>query len=155
MSFRARIRRSTIRSLTAVLMCAYAAAAPAQAVVTAPPAANDHRWDCWISSDPRQTVISYLIRCIPDRDAPLEDPPLDSPQALLLDELHERIHRNESAEIDAQLAVGRFNAVGSYIQQIRIHQYPYEESWQQGQPRELVKAVLCKLEPDCPVLLDR
>lgn len=155
MSFRATTRRSAVRALAAALMFGWAAATPAQEVVTASAAGNDHRWDCWVSSDPQQLIVSYLIRCIADRDVAPEDPPIDTPEALLLDELHERIHRNESVEIDTDLAAGRFATVASYIQQIRIHQYPYEESWQQGQPRELVKAVLCKLEPDCPVLLNR
>lgn len=153
MSLRARIFRSTTLALAIVLVGGYAAAATPGAVGTAP-AGNDHRWDCWVSSDTRHTIVSYLIRCIADRDAAREDPPIDTVEALLLDELHERIHRAEGPEIDRDLALGRFNAVASYIRQIRIHQYPYEESWQQGQPRELVKAVLCPSEPDCPVLLN-
>lgn len=154
MSLRAWFRRSTTRLLVTALVGAYAAAAGAQGTVGTTLAGGPLRWDCWISSDPQHTIVSYLIRCIADRGVPPEEPPIDTTEALLLDELHERIHRDEGPEIDRDLALGRFNLVASYIQQIRIHQYPYEESWQQGQPRELVKAVLCKSEPECPVLLN-
>lgn len=130
---------------------------PARAAETAEPSltGNDHTWDCWVSTDPHQTVVDYFIRCIHDRDIPPPEPPLDSPQAVLLDLIHDAIHQGQASEIDADYAAGRFIEVGSYIRQIKIHQYPYPESWEQERPKRLVQAALCRQAPDCPVLLFR
>lgn len=112
-------------------------------------------WDCWVSTDLNEVVVSYAIRCIVDREDMPADPPAESLSALLLDIVHDNIHLGRSVELDLDLAAGRLTEVSSYIKQIRIHQYPYAESWGESRPQQLVRAVLCKTAPDCPVLLSQ
>lgn len=151
--------RSIIRASLAVLVAIHVGSAFAQILLDesldTSTQGNDHVWDCWISADLKTKVVTYMIRCIPDRDVLPADPPADSPQAVILDMIHDHIHRNEAAEIDLDLASGRLAEVSRYIKQVRIYQYPYEESWLQSRPQQLVESVLCKNQTNCAVLLYR
>lgn len=137
------------------LLLSHAPASFAQMLIDPPPVGNDHAWDCWISSDPTQKIASYLLRCIRDREISPDEPPNNTPQSVLLDVVHDRIHRGETVELDLDLANGRFNDVLSYMWRIRIHQYPYEESFQQAEPELLVQALLCRPTVDCAVHVQR
>jgi hypothetical protein len=146
---------SIFRRLLVLLAICHSFSATAAEPAGSPASSPDRGWDCWVSTDLKDVAVSYLIRCIRDRETKPADPPADSLPALLLDIVHENIHRGKAIEIDLDLATGRLAEASPYIQQIRIHQYPYTESWGQERPQQLVRAVLCKTDPDCPVLLSQ
>lgn len=145
--------RFFFRRLIVLLAICHSFAALAAEPVESIAASPARGWDCWVSTDLKDVAVSYLIRCIQAREVLPADPPANSLPALLLDIVHENIHRGKAIEIDLDLAAGRLAEVGPYIQKIRIHQYPYAESWSEGRPQQLVRAALCKTDPDCPVLL--
>lgn len=114
---------------------------------------DDHVWDCWVSSDVAREVVSYRIRCIHDRQ--FTDPALADTTTVdgLLDYVHEMIHAREFAALDRDLSDGLGQLIAGHLWSIRIHQYPYEESWQAGHPQQLVRATLCPTTPGCPVVI--
>lgn len=116
---------------------------------------SDHTWDCWVSSDTPRGVVSYAIRCIHDR--PYTNVALVDAQTVegLLDYVHQMIHAGEFATLDRDLSNGLGASIAGYLWSIRIHQYPYEESWDAGLPQRLVQAALCDTTEACPVLLFR
>jgi hypothetical protein len=147
--------RTIARGLLAGFALAGAAApAGAQELLENPPAGNDHVWDCWVSQD-WTPAATYLIRCIHDRDVPPPEPAPDSPEAILLDHVHELIHQGDSLQLDAEVRYGLLTELAGHVWQIRIHQYPYEESWKEGRPQMLVQRLLCPSTPDCPVMIQR
>lgn len=148
-----RLRRIFLALLLSALSV-FNSASQAQELLDPPPVDNDHMWDCWISTDDA-AVVTYFIRCIRDREVAPPEPPPDSVQGVLLDLIHERIHLGQTEALDVDLAAGRLEEVLSHIWRIRIHQYPYEESWEQERPQLLVQSLLCSSTPDCLVLLYR
>lgn len=116
---------------------------------------GDHLWDCWVSSDTPRGVVSYAIRCI--RDRPFTDVALVDAQTVegLLDYVHQMIHAGEFTTLDRDLANGLGASIAGHLWSIRIHQYPYEESWDAMLPQRLVQAALCDATEACPVLLFR
>lgn len=151
--------RSAVRLFLVVPASCLAFASIADEAADSTAATEHPGWDCWVSTELKQVVVSYSIRCIRAREAipaaAPADPPTDSPPALLLDIVHKKIHQGNSIDIDVDLAAGRLAEVSPYIRQIRIHQYPYVESWSEGRPQQLVRAALCPANPDCPVLVSR
>lgn len=141
--------------LVAALLAGGAGPAAAGELLEPPPADNDHVWDCWISQEFAPKAASYLIRCIRDRDVAPPEPPPDSPEAILLDHVHDLIHQGDSLQLDAEILHGLATELTSHLWQIRIHQYPYEESWRDGRPHLLVQNLLCATTPDCRVLIQR
>lgn len=116
---------------------------------------DDHVWDCWVSTDLVREVVSYKIRCI--RDRPFTDPALADPTTVdgLLDYVHEMIHAREFAALDRDLASGLGQLLAGHVWSIRIHQYPYDESWDAELPQRLVQAALCESAAACPVMVFR
>lgn len=145
--------RSICRRFLVLLAICHSFSASAAEPVGSTELSPDRGWDCWVSTDLKQVVVSYAIRCIRAREDKPADPPAESLSALLLDIVHENIHRGKAIELDLDLAAGRLTEASPYIKQIRIHQYPYAESWGEERPQQLVRAVLCKTDPGCPVLL--
>lgn len=146
---------SIFRRFLVLLAICHSVSAPAAEPVESTALIPDSGWDCWVSTDLNAVVVSYAIRCIRAREVPPADPPAESLSALLLDIVHDNIHRGRAIEIDLDLAAGRLAEASPYIKQIRIHQYPYAESWGDGRPQLLVRAALCKTDPDCPVVLSQ
>lgn len=109
-------------------------------------------FDCWVGYDGKPYFTSY-IRCIADRDLP-QAAPLDPESDLLLDLLHRELHTRSGAEAERTMKahmelVREARAVWS----IRIHSYPYEWSWNEGRPEQLVRAVLCPKNVPCAVMI--
>lgn len=142
---------------TLALLCLLLGGAVAAQDAVAPGAADGeaHTWDCWVSSDTPRGVVSYLIRCIHDR--PITDVALVDQQTVegLLDYVHQMIHAGEFSTLDRDLADGLAASIAGYLWSIRIHQYPYEESWDAQLPQRLVQAALCDATEGCPVLIFR
>ena len=113
---------------------------------------DDHIWDCWVSNGSGQ-LVSYHIRCINDRY--FTDPSAGVPGLLegLLDYVHKMIHAGEVEALDRDLANGMFEVLYGYIHSIRIHNFPYEESWVSERPHALVRAALCPNTARCPVFI--
>ncbi|MBI5900039.1 MAG: hypothetical protein HZB40_12510 [Rhodocyclales bacterium] len=98
--------------------------------------------DCWVGQDgpPRHT---NFIRCMVDRDLPypvLADQRLDD----FLTELHKELHAKSGADAE-RMYKANIELVRESISiwNIRIFTYPYEWSWQEGRPQQLVRSVLC------------
>ena len=147
--------RDAVHRLITLFLALWALPGLAQATPVPSTGDTDMRWDCWVSSDSRQKVVGYAIRCIRDRAVPTTDPIPDSLQAILLDLVHEHIHQGEAIAIDQDLSAGRLAEVSKYIKQIRIHQYPYESSWEDGRPKQLIESVLCRGASECAVVVIR
>lgn len=128
------------------------APANSQTLVDVATATTVPRWDCWISLEWRPAAI-YSIRCIHDRDVPPPEPAPDPATAALLDYVHERIHRGETQQLDADVAAGRLAELYGHIWNVRIYQYPYEESWRDRRPELLVQGTLCAGTPACQVMI--
>lgn len=118
----------------------------------APVGGTDAMWDCWISVDDRQ-VVSYYVRCIRGR-TPVDDAVTDvSVEDGLLDYVHQMIHAGQVLALDQDLANGMGEALAGHIHSVRIHQYPYEQSWATERPQHLVQAILCPATATCPVFI--
>lgn len=140
-------------------------AASAQEVSTVVAGGTPPMWDCWISDDSAD-IISYSIRCINDQtagsggrttsstntstntSAGIVPGPLDD----ALGHVRRRLRAGEILALDQDLVNGLGEALYGHLWSIRIHQYPYEDSWQAGRPQELVRATLCPTSPACPVV---
>ena len=146
---------TAVRTFWAVLIACYANVGLSQTLLDPPPEGNDHAWDCWISTNPTEYIVSYMIRCIRDRDVNPNDPPADSIQSVLLDKIHDHIHNGETLELDMGIVRGRFDEVLSHVWRIRIHQYPYEESWRLEAPQMLVQNTLCRSTEACFIRMQR
>lgn len=146
-----------IRRLLAVLclLAAWGGPVAGDALPASGADGDDHRWDCWVSSEDRRGVISYLIRCIHDR--PLVDPALLVGGSVegLLDYVHQMIHARQFVALDRDLESGLRESLAGYLWSIRIHQYPYDESWDAELPQRLVRAALCTETEACPVAVFR
>jgi hypothetical protein len=121
----------------------------ALAQTPAPPAKL--AWDCWISP-----VKEVTIRCIAAREGnEPADPALDSAEAVVLDHVHNLIHRGKGVEIDgvvlANIDVFRQGSVWN----IRLWNYPLEASWAEDRPAKIVRAALCPAGTTCEVFVSR
>lgn len=146
------------RLLGALALCGLLAGVPLAAQEASSPLfvdGEDHAWDCWVSQDAPRGVVSYVIRCIHDR--PAVDLALIDRHSVdgLLDYVHQMLHAGEFATLDRDLANGLAASIAGYMWSIRIHQYPYESSWDAKLPQRLVQAALCSATDACPVLLFR
>lgn len=106
--------------------------------------------DCWIGLDGGRAPVNY-IRCIIDRDLPhpeLANLRLDA----FLDSLHAELHQKSGADAE-RLYKANLSLVkeAPAVWSIRIISYPYEWSWDEGRPQQLVRAVLCPADTACTV----
>lgn len=118
----------------------------------APRAPSSVGFDCWVGRDGKPFFTNY-IRCIADRDLPQAVQP-DPESELILDLLHRELHTRSGADAEKTMKahielVRETRAVWS----IRIHSYPYEWSWQEGRPEQLVRSVLCPNDVPCTVMI--
>ncbi|MBI5791750.1 MAG: hypothetical protein HZA63_09780 [Rhodocyclales bacterium] len=116
------------------------------------PAVSRIGFDCWVGRDGKPFFTNY-IRCIADRDLPQPAQP-DPESELILDLLHRELHTRSGADAEKSMKahielVRETRAVWS----IRIHSYPYEWSWQEGRPEQLVRSVLCPNDVPCTVMI--
>ena len=116
------------------------------------PATSSVGFDCWVGRDGKPFYTNY-IRCIADRDLPQTAQP-DPESELILDLLHRELHTRSGADAEKTMKahielVRETRAVWS----IRIHSYPYEWSWQEGRPEQLVRSVLCPNDVPCTVMI--
>ena len=116
------------------------------------PATSSVGFDCWVGRDGKPFYTNY-IRCIADRDLPQMAQP-DPESELILDLLHRELHTRSGADAEKTMKahielVRETRAVWS----IRIHSYPYEWSWQEGRPEQLVRSVLCPNDVPCTVMI--
>jgi len=109
-------------------------------------------FDCWVGHDGKPFFTNY-IRCIADRDLP--HPELVNQQSeTFLNLLHQELHAKSGAAAEAMMKANlELVRESRSIWNIRIHSYPYEWSWQEGRPEQLVRAVLCPRDVPCTVMV--
>lgn len=116
---------------------------------TASPA-NTVGLDCWVGQD-GPPLHTNFIRCMVDRDLPypvLADQRLDA----FLTDLHKELHGRSGADAE-RMYKANIELVRESISiwNIRIFTYPYEWSWQEDRPGQLVRSVLCPRDVTCVV----
>lgn len=108
-------------------------------------------WDCWIAIDD-----PVRIRCIADRDslerAGAEDPAQEL-ETVLLDAIHDAIHRGELRDIDQLLRDNPAVLRPGSVWTVYLYTLPTRESWLEGRPATLIRAVLCQNDRSCRVFL--
>ena len=136
-----------------ILLWLFFAVATATAQTPVAPAAI-FGFDCWVGIDVNRFATNY-IRCMADRDLPyqhLPDPKSDAVMDILHTELHGRSGADAERLYKANIELIRESRS---VWNIVIHSYPYEWSWQEGLPEQLVRAVLCPRDGTCRVLVTR
>ena len=138
----------TLRRLALLPLLLLLAASASGQTTGSPP--SGFGFDCWIGLEGGHLQVNY-IRCIADRDLPhpeLANQRLDA----FLDDLHNELHQKSGADAErlykSNLSLIRESAS---VWSIRIVSYPYEWSWQEGLPQQLVRAVLCPKDNPCTV----
>lgn len=106
--------------------------------------------DCWVGQD-GAPLFTNFIRCMVDRDLPypaLADQHLDA----FLSNLHTELHSKSGADAE-RMYKSNIQLVRESISvwNIRIFTYPYEWSWEEGRPQQLVRSVLCPRDIPCTV----
>ncbi|MBI5108199.1 MAG: hypothetical protein HZA62_05580 [Rhodocyclales bacterium] len=117
---------------------------------TAPAPARPVGLDCWVGQD-GPPLFTNFIRCMVDRDLPypvLADERLDA----FLTQLHQELHGKSGADAE-RMYKANIELVRESISiwNIRIFTFPYEWSWQEGRPQQLVRSVLCPRDVPCRV----
>lgn len=108
-------------------------------------------FDCWIGNFKGKYTMQY-IRCIQDR--PDTDPSDQEELAQqLLDEIHYEIHWGSSERAEAIVHDNPWLNGGEMVYSIRLFTYPYEWSWEEGNPQYLVRANLCSATMSCRVAI--
>lgn len=106
--------------------------------------------DCWVGQD-GPPLHTNFIRCMVDRDLPyptLVDERLDA----FLTDLHKELHGKSGADAERMYKANiQLVRETSSIWNIRIFTFPYEWSWQEGRPQQLVRSVLCPRDVSCVV----
>ena len=109
---------------------------------------------CWIGTD-GAPLFTRRIRCIADRELRLEElPDLESPT--IVDILHRELHFGSgvSTEKVFKANIERVRESGE-VWNIRIFTDPYDSSWEERRPQQLVNAVLCPRDLTCTVMFTR
>lgn len=123
-------------------------AGPVLAQSTSP--SNTIGLDCWVGQDGPPLNINF-IRCMVDRDLPypvLVDQRID----VFLTDLHKELHGKSGADAERMYKANiELVRESSSIWNIRIFSFPYEWSWQEGRPQQLVRSVLCPRDVSCVV----
>jgi hypothetical protein len=131
----------------ALLLLLFSGGVVAQTTVAPAPAVG---LDCWVGQDGPPLFVNF-IRCMVDRDLPyptLADQQLDA----FLSKLHTELHSKSGADAE-RLYKSNIELVRESISvwNIRIFTYPYEWSWEEGRPQQLVRSVLCPRDIPCRV----
>lgn len=143
--------RASARSRSApglAKQCLAAFAASWMAAAQASPAAG---WDCWVDSGE-----GGGIRCIADRDVRPRSPgdssaDDDEGAEVLLERVHDSLHRGDPARA-GELVRDRAHLLRpGDVWTVRLSAPPTETSWLEGRPARLVRALMCRGTPACPV----
>ncbi len=132
--------------MTGLLVAMHAGASVAQS----PAETRTVGLDCWVGRDGGQIQTNY-IRCIADRDLPhpeLADQRLNA----FLDDLHKELHDKSGTDAERMYkSNSTLVRESASVWNIRIISYPYEWSWEEERPQQLVRAVLCPRDVTCTV----
>lgn len=109
---------------------------------------------CWLGAD-GAPFFARKIRCITDRELRLEEMP-DMTSPTIIDILHRELHFGSAASAE-RLFKANIERVqeGAEVWVIRIFNEPYESSWEERRPQQLVNAVLCPRATTCTVMFTR
>jgi hypothetical protein len=111
-------------------------------------------WDCWV--EPGE---GGGIRCIADRDWPLPLPEEytddDESAEVLLELVHDYLHRGKPRRA-GELVQERIHLLRrGDLWSIRLSAPPFETSWEEARPQQLVRALLCPPRTECAVRFHR
>lgn len=113
-------------------------------------AASTLDWDCWVS-----TTEPVAIRCIVARETRASGIDEDELQAALLEHVHSLIHARRTQEIDGVL-LSNLQVLGEgSVWSIFIWNQPFDTSWREDRPRNVVRIALCPRDYACNVFLER
>lgn len=130
----------------------FAAATAFGQTAAAPPAVVG--FHCWIGTD-GAPLYTRRIRCIADRELRLEEmPDLESPN--IVDLLHRELHFGSGVSTEKLFKANVERVRESReVWNIRIFTDPYDSSWEEQRPQQLVNAVLCPRDLTCTVTFTR
>lgn len=132
------------------ILCA-AATAFGQTTAAPTPEVGFH---CWVGTD-GAPLFTRRIRCIADRELRLEEmPDMESPN--IIDLLHRELHFGSGVSTE-KLFKANIERVreSREVWNIRIFSDPYDSSWEERRPQQLVNAVLCPRDTTCAVMFSR
>jgi hypothetical protein len=132
-----------------VMLNLYCSSLPATAQ-TAVADAGDTSWLCWMAPS-----APPVIRCsleIAYQPAPLTLEQADSSEVLEL--LHTRFYEGATAEeLERLYQLCIETTAADNILTIPLHTIPYEESWREERPQQLLRALLCQKDSPCMITL--
>lgn len=107
-------------------------------------------WDCWVS-----TTEPVAIRCIVARETRASGADEDELEAALLEHVHSLIHSRRTQEIDGVL-LSNLQVLGEgSVWSIFIWNQPFDTSWREDRPKNVVRIALCPPDYACNVFLER
>ncbi|MDO8340546.1 MAG: hypothetical protein Q7T59_01085 [Candidatus Woesebacteria bacterium] len=138
--------------LIAVLTILFAAASAFGQTADEPvPGVGFH---CWIGTD-GAPLLTRRIRCIADRVLRLEEMP-DMQSPTIIDILHRELHYGSGVSTEKMFKANIERIRESReVWNIRIFTDPYDASWEERRPQNLVNAVLCPVDMSCTVMFTR
>lgn len=107
-------------------------------------------WDCWVS-----TTAPVAIRCIVARETLAAGAGEDALQAALLEHVHSLIHERRTQEIDGVLLPNLQVLSEGSVWSVFIWNQPFDASWLEDRPRQVVRIALCPAGYRCNVFLER
>jgi hypothetical protein len=109
---------------------------------------------CWIGTD-GAPLFTRRIRCFADRELRLEEmPDMESPT--IIDLLHREVHFGSGVSTEKMFKANIERVRESReVWNIRIFSDPYDASWEERRPQQLVNAVLCPRDLTCAVMFSR
>ena len=109
---------------------------------------------CWLGAE-GAPFFARTIRCITDRELRLEEIP-DMATPAIIDILHRELHFGSAASAERAFKANIERVRESAeVWNIRIFSEPYDSSWEEQRPQQLVSAVLCPRNTSCTVMFTR
>lgn len=109
---------------------------------------------CWIGTD-GAPLFTRCIRCIADRVLRLEEMP-DMQSPTIIDILHRELHFGSGVSTEKMFKANIERVRESReVWNIRIFTDPYDASWEERRPQQLVNAALCPRDTTCNVMFTR
>jgi hypothetical protein len=72
-----------------------------------------------------------------------------------MDEIHCEIHWGDSGRAERIFRANPLLGMAGLVRSVRLYTYPYEWSWEEGNPHLLVRVNFCAQAMDCGVHISR
>jgi hypothetical protein len=111
---------------------------------------NNLSWLCWMNSN-NPPVIRCLLE-IADQPAPLTLEEADASEILEL--LNTRFYEGATSdELERLYQLYSSTTADNEILTIPLHTIPYQSSWREQRPQQLLRALLCDKDSPCSITL--